>query len=127
MSGYWSITNRSIAGSPASASLAAAASAIDGGQVNRLRSLTGTLAGNNAGSDLLVVRDGPSGTGTIIWQTDLGKGVNGMGSMFLANMDLRASPGNALTIEFVNGLATVTESVNAEGDYVPLGYPMFLP
>lgn len=127
MSGYWSITNRGILGAAATATLAAAAAATDGGQVNRLRSLTGTLSGGSAGTDLLVVRDGPSGSGTIIWQSDLSVAANGTASIFMTNMDLRASPGNALTIEFVSGVASDRESVNAEGDYVPLGYPMFLP
>lgn len=127
MSTSWQITNRSALGSPASASQPAASAAPNGGQVNRLRSLTATLAGAGGGIDQLVVRDGPSGTGTIIWQGDLAAAANGSASIFLANMDLRASVGNAITIEFVVGVSGNRESVNAEGDYVPIGYPMFLP
>lgn len=74
-----------------------------------------------------MVRDGTSGTGTIIWQSDPSIAANGTVTIFLTDMDLRSSIGNALTIEFVNGVAGDRESVNAEGDYVPSGWPLGLP
>ena len=124
MSGYWSLSNRSSAGAAATASQASPAGSANGGQQVRLRALQVALAGTTAGNDQVVVRDGPSGTGTIIWTQDLSVVANGTASMDLADMDLRASIGNALTVEFVNGVTGDRESVNAQGDYVPIGYPL---
>ena len=133
MSGYWSITNRSDAGAAATATEAAPTTLQDqatnnaSAQVLRLRSLFASLSGANAGTDQLVVRDGASGVGTIIWQQDLSIAANGTAQVDVGNLDLRASLGNALTIEFVAGVAGDRENVNGVGDFVPRGYPPFLP
>jgi hypothetical protein len=72
-----------------------------------------------------VVRDGASGSGTILAQWDLSGAANGSSIIALTGMDLRSTPGNALTVEFVNGLSGNREDVNAQGDFIPSGYPMF--
>ena len=124
MAGSWSITNRSSAGAAATASQAAPSSAGAVGQQTRLQALQCRLNGVAAGTDQLVVRDGASGTGTILAQWDLSVGANTVSDQLsLTGLDLRASVGNALTVEFVNGVASDREDVNAQGDYVPQGYP----
>jgi hypothetical protein len=123
----WTITNRSAAGSAATASQAAPAGAgtTKTNTIVRLRSLFATLQGVAAGTDQLVVRDGASGTGTIIWQGDLIVAVNGGAIVQMSDLDLRASLGNALTVEFVNGVSSNRECVSAAGDFIPVGHPMY--
>lgn len=124
MSGFWSITNRPSAGTAASASQSSPAGSASGGQQVRLGGIQASLAGiSGSGSDLLVVRDGPTGTGTIIFQIDVAVGSNGVAIVQLPQMDLRATPGNALTVEFVSGSAGNREDINAQGDFVTLGWP----
>lgn len=121
MSSQWQINNRGAAGAAATASKTAPAGYAAGNLVLRLRSLTATLAGSGAGTDQLVVRDGASGSGAIIFTCDLSIPANGFASIAQPDLDLRASPGNAITIEFVSGVATDREDVSAQGDYVPQG------
>ncbi len=93
----------------------------------RLRAIFASLAaGATAGTDQLVIRDGASGVGTIIWQADLSVPANGGDRVQLSNLDIRATPGNSLTVEFVNGLGQARETVNGEGDIIPVGYPLFM-
>lgn len=129
MADPWTITNRGNAGAAASATQAAPASAgtttLTNRTVVRLRALQARLAGSAAGTDQLVVRDGPSGAGPILLQVDLSVPANGGDGIALTGLDLRASPGNGLTVEFVNGVNSDRETVNAQGDFVPQGYPMF--
>lgn len=125
MSYGWTITNRGTSGTAASASRASPTSASSVGQQTRLRSFQCTLSGTAAGTDQLVIRDGASGSGTIIAQFDLSVAANGNSIIALSGLDLRASVGNSLTIEFVNGVTSDTEDVNAQGDFIPAGYPMF--
>lgn len=127
MSGYWTINDRPSAGSPASATQASPAASANGGQQVRLRSIQVSLSGSSAGTDEVVVRDGPSGTGTIIWSDDLSVAANGTSMVFLTGLDLRASVGNPLTVEFVDGVTSDQENVNAQGDYVPQGYVFGVP
>jgi hypothetical protein len=127
----WTITARAAAGSPSSATQAAPASAGTTTTTNRtvvrLRALQCRLSGSAAGTDLLVVRDGATGAGTIIWQQDLSVPANGSDSVNVTGLDLRATPGNGLTVEFVSGVASDREDVNAQGDFVPQGYPIGQP
>ncbi len=127
MADGWRITNRGAAGAAATATSPAPASGGALNQVMRLRSIQARLAGTAAGTDQLVVRDGPSGTGAIIWQEDLSIAANGSDQIALSGLDLRSSPGNGLTVEFVAGVASDREDVNAQGDIVPQGYPIFGP
>lgn len=125
MSGSWSITNRSTAGAAATASQAAPASAAAQGTQVRLRSLQCRVSGITAGTGQLVIRDGATGAGTIIWTVDLSVATGGVSDeISLTDLDIRATPGNALTVEFTAGVGGDIESVNAQGDYVPVGYPL---
>ena len=124
MSGSWSISNRGAAGVAATASQAAPAGAsVSGIQMQvRLRSIQARLAGTTAGTDQLIIQDGA----TTIWTEDLSVPANGSDQIALSDLDIRATPGNTLTVAFVAGVASDRESVNAQGDYVPVGYPLGL-
>ena len=125
MSNPWTATNRSASsGAAANVSVAAPASAGASGQTTRLRAIQCSLAGSGAGDDQLQIRDGSS-SGAILAQFDLSVGANGFAALALTGLDIRSTPGNALTIMFVNGVSGNYENVNAQGDYVPSGYPMF--
>lgn len=127
MAGFWSITNRSNAGSPATATQAAPVSTGAGLQL-RLRGLEASVAGVAAGSDQLVVRDGATGVGTVLWSMDLSVGANAVSAILsLPDLDIRASVGNALTVEFVSGIGSDRENVNAQGDLIPVGWPLGMP
>lgn len=121
MSAPWRITNRPAAAAAASATQAAP----NAPYVNRLRAIQASLSGTGIGADQLVVRDGATGVGTIIGQWDLATAANGTGeAISLSDLDIRSSPGNALTVEFVNGGgANTQEDVNAQGDLVVPGTP----
>ena len=126
MADPWQITNRSAAGAPATAAVAAPASASAQNRVvARLRALQCSIQSVAAGTDQLVVRDGATGVGAIIWQTDIQVAIGQTAVVVESDMDLRATPGNALTVEFVTGVASDREAVNAQGDFVPQGYPPF--
>ena len=121
----WSITNRGAAGSPATAAQAAPTNAATSGTTTRVRCIEASLAGSAAGTDQLVVRDGATGAGTIIWQSDLSVAANGDATRTWCDLDLRATPGNSLTVEFVAGVASDREDVNAQGDFVQQGFAAF--
>ena len=122
--GTWQITNTGTAGGVATVSqVAPTGAALGGNTVVRLRQLACSLGGAAAGIDRFVVRDGASGTGTIIWSMELSVPANGSSIVTEEGMDLRASVGNALTIETVAGVASDLETVNAAGDFVPAGQP----
>ena len=122
-SNTWQITDRASSSAAASATQAAPASALSGGAVVRLRSLQAAISGTGAGADELVVRDGASGVGAIIWSLDLAMPANDTQIVQITGLDLRASVGNGLTVEFVSGIASDQENVNAQGDFVPQGWP----
>jgi len=119
-SNVWHISNRATGGSAATATQAATGTS--GNAQLRCRAIQATLVGTSAATDRLVVRDGASGVGTIIFSADLSVAANGMAALPPTPVDLRASPGNALTVEFVNGAGTA-EDVNAQGDIIPQGWP----
>lgn len=89
----------------------------------RLRAIYCTLVGTNAGSGTVVVRDGPTGTGSIIFQSNLNIPANSQDIFSRSDLDLRATIGNVMTIEFLAGTPGDFQTVNALGDYVPLGTP----
>lgn len=96
-----------------------------GGQVIRLRSLQARLSGSGAGAATLVVRDGQTGAGTIIWETSMNNPAGGADGIVLSDMDLRAYSGE-MTIETTGaGGANTQLSVNAQGDLVLTGYSAF--
>jgi hypothetical protein len=69
------------------------------------------------------VRDGASGVGTILFRSILNLPGSGIGVLERIGIDLRATVGNPLTVEFVVGTAGNFQSVNAQGDYVRPGTP----
>lgn len=128
-SGQWQINNFPAAAAQATANQAAPSTS--SGLVNRLRTLTITLsAGANAQTPIeVVVRDGATGAGTVIWSASLAVAVNSAAPpIALSGLDLRSSQGNAITVEFTGTTAAATQqSVSAGGDTVPVGYPAFGP
>lgn len=128
MAGPWTQTNRNGA---AAATASQTAPATSGGQSVRCRQLSASLSGTAASStQTLVVRDGPASTGTIIWQEDLSISVNTATTADHVNLtgcDFRASPGNALTVEFTGFTANTAQAISISGDFVPVGYPIFGP
>jgi hypothetical protein len=116
----WQVTARSAAGAAAATS---AATGPNSTYQTRLRALYCTLGGPAAGSGTVVVRNGATGVGTIIYRSTLNLPSGGVGVLERTGIDLRATAGNALTIEFLAGTASDFQSVNAQGDYVPLGTP----
>lgn len=122
-SGQWQLTAQQSAAAATVTQTAVAT----GGQAIRLRSLTFTLSGTSAGAITCVVRDGATGTGTIIWQGSLNCAANGSASIALQDQDLRATSGS-LTVESTgSGGSNTTTSVNAGGDLVQIGYPAYGP
>lgn len=123
-SGQWQIANFPAANAAATAAVTAG---VTGGQAIRCRSVQVSISGTAAGAATIVVRDGATGVGAIIWQTQINCAANA-GTMFSAdNMDLRATTGT-LTIESTGaGGANTNIAVNAQGDLVPVGYPAFGP
>lgn len=125
--GIWNISNYPAVATQATVSFVPSASQIAQNQVPRLRALLFSLAaGATPGTPLeCVVRDGASGTGTIIFSGTLAAPADGSGLIYLSGLDLRPSVGNAITIEFTAaGAATTQESVWAQGDIVGVGYAM---
>lgn len=117
MAGQWQLTALEAA-AQATASQTAGTT---GGLNLRLRSVVFTLSGTGAGAVTCVVRDGATGTGTIIWQGTLNTAANASGQIEQNNVDLRATSGT-LTVETTgSGGANTTTSLNAQGDYVATG------
>jgi hypothetical protein len=69
----------------------------------------------------MVVRDGPTGTGAVIFEADLYTAANSWDFLDFNEVDLRASVGNVLTVEFVAGTPGDVQEINAGGDYVAPG------
>lgn len=92
-------------------------------QAYRLRSLQCTLSGTAIGVATLVVRDGATGAGTILLETQLGCPANGFAAFNASNLDLRAAKTGILTVEFTAGTTACQQAVNAQGDLVQVGAP----
>lgn len=122
----WQIHNFPSTGTAASASTTALhkpSGATQFTQVPRLRALQVSLSGTAAGTGTLVVRDGASGSGTIILEMGLSIAANGSAFFEASNLDLRAPTNGQITIEFLAGTSSDQQSVNAQGDLVQLGAP----
>src|SRR6266576_6865540 len=114
----WQMTTRSLAGAAASV---AVATSLNSAYQTRLRAMYCTLAGPNAGSATVVVRDGPSGSGAILFEATLAIPANSRDLVNRTDVDLRATAGNVLTIEFLAGVAGDFQTVNSLWDYFPPG------
>lgn len=119
MAAPWSITNTSAGGAAATANVAAPTSATTTNQVTRLRAIQATLAGTTAGQDTLQVLDGVA----VIFAARMSVPANGSDNIQLSDLDLRASPGSTLTVAFTSGVGSDIETVNAQGDFIPVGLP----
>ena len=120
MSGTWSLTNTAAAGSAASVVQAASSGASGAGMQVRLRTLSASASlASTAGVVVMQVLDGA----TVIHSARLYVPTTGSVIYTLADVDLRASPGNNLTVNFAAGLAGCTQTVNAQGDFIPQGTP----
>lgn len=120
MAGQWQTFNFPAANTAATASVTAGTT---GGLVLRLRALQVSISGTGAGAATIVVRDGATGAGTIIWETQINNAANSGTFYGTGVLDLRATSGT-LTIESTGaGGANTNLAVNAQGDYVALGAP----
>lgn len=121
----WQISNFPSNGVQATASTVALqkpSGATNFTQQVRLRSIQATLAGTSAGLGTLVVRDGPTSTGTIILEVQLSIAANGFAAFNASALDLRASNGQ-ITVEFTGATTSDQQAVNAQGDLVQAGAP----
>ena len=116
----WQAITRSSAGTAATASVPVSPNPF---YQTRLRSLYCTLEGPAGGSGTLVVRDGATGAGTIVFHSTINLPGSGIGIVNRTNIDIRMTTGNVLTVEFLAGTASDFQSVNAQGDYIPHGIP----
>lgn len=92
-------------------------------QCYRLRSLQCSLSGTAVGVATLTVRDGATGAGDILLETQLGIPANGFASFNASSLDLRAIKTGILTVEFTAGTTDCQQAVNAQGDLVQVGAP----
>ena len=115
--GNWSISNAPAAGTQATSSRAAGAAGVR----HVVNCITASFVNNtNAGaqSTTLVIRDGASGVGTIIWQTLLSTTGNGgsFDRVALCGLNITGSAATAMTVEFTAAPpATETEIVQLSG------------
>ncbi len=116
----WQLATRGLAGAAASTVVAISPNPT---YQTRLRAMYCTLAGSNAGSGTVVVRDGISGVGTILFEATLSIPANSRDLVNRTDLDLRATAGNVLTVEFLAGTAGDFQAINAQGDYIPPGIP----
>lgn len=128
MSNPWNINSVPSTAAQATATQAAPAGGLAAGLILRLRSIVAAVAtGATAQTPLQwVIRDGASGSGTILRTGVVAAPANSGDAMIEESMDVRASPGNALTVEFTAaGVTASQESVSASGDIIPQGYPIY--
>lgn len=128
MSNPWTIADFPSTAAQATASQAAPAAAGANGQVTRLRAMQISISAAATAQTPIqwMVRDGDSGGGAILMTGALAAPADSVAAVNLAGLDLRASPGNALTVEFAGaGVSGSQASVSAQGDFIPQGYPMF--
>lgn len=118
----WTLSNRPAASTAATATRAPGTSANAQGMCVRLRYLSVVLSGTSAGTDQVSVKGTNSGT---VLTHDISIPSNGFATLILPGLDIRMSQGEALVIACSSGVASATESIFAEGDFVPAGYPIF--
>jgi hypothetical protein len=87
----------------------------------RLRSLYLALSGSAAAAATMVVRDGPTQVGRVVFEADLYTAANSWDFLDFNQIDIRATVGNVLTVEFLTGTPGDVQEINAGGDYVAPG------
>lgn len=124
----WTVYHYPSTATQATITQAKPTSGATSGDVNRLRAFIVSIsaAGTASGIIEFVVRDGASGSGTVLLAGSVSVAINSGQTVSLSGLDLRSSPGNGLTVEFTGAGASATqESVWAEGDIVNAGAPAF--
>lgn len=120
MSSHWQTTNASTA-SQNVAGLVAISGGSTANAAIRCRSLQVTCFGTGVPSATLVVRDGATGAGAIIFQASLAALTAQVAGFTSTDLDLRATSGT-MTIETTGSAgATITTLINAQGDYTVVG------
>lgn len=128
--GGWSITSYPSAGERASGTQGPTANAGTTGLVIRLTSIQASLAASGSIQAPLrvIIRDGQQGTGTIIWSAAVTALANTVAGIFITGLDIRSSVGSSLAVEFsATGATNAQQSINAQGDMVPVGYNVGAP
>lgn len=126
MSSRWSGTSFPATG--AQASVSQAAPNVGGvSTVNRIRSLLVSVAGDGTlptGIVHIVIRNGASGVGSIVWNGVVQAAATGSVSLAATDLDIRSGAGNAITLESTGGGAGNSQlAISVQGDIVPEGYP----
>lgn len=95
-------TGTSITAAPAAATQATVTQAAAGiGLSNVAQTISASIAAVNAQPILtLVLRDGATGVGPIIWQINMGPVLAGDSKQFTANVNIPGSANTAMTLEF---------------------------
>ena len=109
----WAIEDR-----PAVTVQATITRAADASGPHVCRSITASIAavGTASGVEVVVLRDGATGTGTVLWSKVLSATVNGTASADLTGLNIVGSKNTAMTLEFIAGGAAATfESVAMSG------------
>jgi hypothetical protein len=100
--------------SPAVGVRAVATQAAVAGAMHICRSITASIVAGAAAQGQLqvVLRDGATGVGTILWSDNVACPAAESDRITIAGMNISGTPGNAMTLEFVAaGVATTFESV----------------
>lgn len=111
--GEWTITSSPIAATVASATRAAVA-----GVRHILKSINASLmaVAVQAAPVIVVVRDGATGVGTILWQDKLVAPLGFPDRLSLSDLNIAGTTGNALTVEFTSApAATNFVTLSASG------------
>lgn len=111
--GEWTLTD-----APAAATVATATRAAVVGHQHILKSINASLTavGAQATPVVVVVRDGLTGAGTIIWQDTLFHTAGGSDRISLSNLNIAGTTGNAMTVEFLSApAATNFETLSVSG------------
>lgn len=108
------VTNWSVNHAPTSATQATITKTAGGTGVRHVcNSITASIACNSTAQTPLNVylRDGASGSGTILWACSLSATANGTGGLIITGINIVGSANTAMTLEF--SAAGVTGSVEA--------------
>lgn len=113
MANQWSVQHTPTAATQATITKAAVA-----GTRHVCDSITATIAcGATAQTPInVVLRDGASGVGAILWSAKLSAPVNSMADIELESLGIIGTSGNAMTLEFTAaGVAASEEAVSMVG------------
>lgn len=106
MANQWSVQNTPLAATQATITKAAVA-----GFRHVCDSITATIACNATAQTPIqvVLRDGLTGAGAILWSAKLAAPVNGQAKAEMNGLGISGTSGSAMTLEFVGAGAAATE------------------